>query len=1180
MTRYCSFVCIAAALLCSAFAQAPWRSTLYPTTWSPPTTLLFESDKMIQDFSYAGYRRGDAPIPTIAGPIFNVTSYGADPTGTSDSTSAIQAAINAAGSAGGGVVYMPAGTFKVAPSGANTYALLITSNNIVLRGAGTGQTFLFNDSPLMRSKNIIRVLGSSSTWSTVPAGSPQPTITSNLLSPTTSIPVSSVTGFAVNDWVILRADATDAFIAEHNMADVWAGMNSTLGGPMFLRKITAIDATNLRLTVDVPIRYYLKTRDNARVHKAVAHVEEVGLEDFSIGNREHANSSLTTGWGENDHEVSGTGAYDVHASYAVQLTRARNCWISNIATYRPMVNTKDAHILSNGVLLDNCRGVTVRHCDFQRPLYGGGGGNGYMYRIQRTNESLLTDCAARFNRHPFVFSHMSTSGNVIHGGIAQVSKMQAVTPAFVVGEGSDHHMFLSQSNLMDGVQMDQDFFTAHYRGTAGGPSYHGQTAVHSVYWNTVGLAYHQSYAWIVRSEQARYGYIIGSRGPFSAITTTGIDATRTAPADHSEGQGTGTALQPLSLYHDQLTRRLGAAPVPPAPTALAATSADAEIALSWNASSSATSYKIYRSTTPGGPYAFVASATGTTYSDYGVFNGSRYFYVVAATNAAGDSGYAYEATATANPPLLQSSASQGLLAVEAENYDANIGRGGHAWTAVTNAGYSGSGGLQAGPNRGSTRDANYLTLSPRLDFRVNFVKTGTHYVWIRGIAPTGSDDTVHVGLNNTASSTSDRISMSGTTWTWRNATTDGPVATLTIATTGVHTVNLWMREDAVMVDKVVLTTDAAYVPSGFGPAESARPSNLPAAIFDTFEDGNATGWTADGGTWAVVVSGTQAYRQSVHTTGAVRSTLDATAGWKTQVVEADVKLNSVDGANRFFGLVARHNGPNDYYYFVLRTDNTIELKKNVGGTATTIASGAFTVTIGTWYSLKLEAIGTTLRAYIDGQLKLQGTDSQFTSGKAGMVTFRTSVDFDDVYVDATPNNPVLVADDFQDGNATGWTPNAGSTWSVVTDGSLAYRQSNKLSATTTFSVTGNVAWTDQIMEADAKLISIDGTNRWLGLAFRYIDENNHYYVSFRTSNVLELKKMSGGVFTTLATTPLTLTTGTWYVIKAKAIGNSLKVYVDGKLQLQTTDSTFAAGKIGLALYKAEASYDDVVVTAP
>src|SRR5688572_28343239 len=202
------FLHAAAALLLAAsaaFAQTPWRSTLYPTSWTPPTSALFESAKLIQDFSYAGYRRGDVPVPTITGPVFNVvTGYGADPTGAANTTVAIQSAIDAAAAAGGGVVYLPAGTYKVSPQGTNTWALRVATNNIVLRGAGVGQTFIFNDSASMRNKHIIRVEGSTSSWTIVPSGSPTPTITSNLLSPTTTIPVSSVSGFAVNDWIMLR----------------------------------------------------------------------------------------------------------------------------------------------------------------------------------------------------------------------------------------------------------------------------------------------------------------------------------------------------------------------------------------------------------------------------------------------------------------------------------------------------------------------------------------------------------------------------------------------------------------------------------------------------------------------------------------------------------------------------------------------------------------------------------------------------------------------------------------------------------------------------------------------------------------------------------------------------------------------------------------------------------------
>jgi hypothetical protein len=60
---------------------------------------------LIQDFSYAGYRRGEAGIPTPDRNILNaVTQFGADPTGKSDSTTSIQTSLDAADNAGGYVI--------------------------------------------------------------------------------------------------------------------------------------------------------------------------------------------------------------------------------------------------------------------------------------------------------------------------------------------------------------------------------------------------------------------------------------------------------------------------------------------------------------------------------------------------------------------------------------------------------------------------------------------------------------------------------------------------------------------------------------------------------------------------------------------------------------------------------------------------------------------------------------------------------------------------------------------------------------------------------------------------------------------------------------------------------------------------------------------------------------------
>ena len=89
---------------------------------------------------------------------------------------------------------------------------------------------------------------------------------------------------------------------------------------------------------------------------------------------------------------------------------------------------------------------------------------------------------------------------------------------------------------------------------------------------------------------------------------------------------------------------------PPAPTSLVASvpRQSGRIALSWRASTGATSYTVKRSTVSGGPYTVVASGlTGTSYTNTGLTSRTTYFYVVTAVNAFGESAPSNQASATA-----------------------------------------------------------------------------------------------------------------------------------------------------------------------------------------------------------------------------------------------------------------------------------------------------------------------------------------------------------------------------------------------------------------------------------------------------------------------------------------------------------------------------------------------------
>lgn len=72
--------------------------------------------------------------------IFNVQNFGAKGDGITDDTAAIQAAIDAAAAAGGGQVYVPAGTYIVSAGEEPSDGCLMLKSNVHLYGDGMGET--------------------------------------------------------------------------------------------------------------------------------------------------------------------------------------------------------------------------------------------------------------------------------------------------------------------------------------------------------------------------------------------------------------------------------------------------------------------------------------------------------------------------------------------------------------------------------------------------------------------------------------------------------------------------------------------------------------------------------------------------------------------------------------------------------------------------------------------------------------------------------------------------------------------------------------------------------------------------------------------------------------------------------------------------------------------------------
>lgn len=98
---------------------------------------------------------------------------------------------------------------------------------------------------------------------------------------------------------------------------------------------------------------------------------------------------------------------------------------------------------------------------------------------------------------------------------------------------------------------------------------------------------------------------------------------------------------------------------------------------------------------------------------------------------------------------------------------------------------------------------------------------------------------------------------------------------------------------------------------------------------------------------------------------------------------------------------------NSYYVKVNDTSDTISLHN----ATSQIASVSFSPALNTWYKLKIEASGTSIKIYIDVEVKISVTDSSYISGSYNALVIDSSashVHFDDVRVNTGKKDIKLI----------------------------------------------------------------------------------------------------------------------------------------------------------------------------
>jgi len=134
----------------------------------------------------------------------------------------------------------------------------------------------------------------------------------------------------------------------------------------------------------------------------------------------------------------------------------------------------------------------------------------------------------------------------------------------------------------------------------------------------------------------------------------------------------------------------------------------------------------------------------------------------------------------------------------------------------------------------------------------------------------------------------------------------------------------------------------------------------------------------------------------------------ARAGIAWDDYRAEVRVRVTSG-NAVIGIRQGKLGAG--YYLFLQADGALDLAKWDGSDWTTLANDPGPYAAGQWHILALEGEGSQLRAYVDGDLRLEASDASYAAGSVLLQTGWGEADYDDVWVtgDAPVACPVVPA---------------------------------------------------------------------------------------------------------------------------------------------------------------------------
>ena len=283
------------------------------------------------------------------------------------------------------------------------------------------------------------------------------------------------------------------------------------------------------------------------------------------------------------------------------------------------------------------------------------------------------------------------------------------------------------------------------------------------------------------------------------------------------------------------------------------------------------------------------------------------------------------------------------------------------------------------------------------------------------------------------------------------------------------------------------------------------------------------------------------------------------------------------------GLVARYVDADNYYYLAIRSNGRFGLYRRLDGVDTLLLENRTFSPLPT--RVRLAADGARLTVVINDFEAGAASDSALRRGRAGLATFLTRADFDDVHAAATPEPVTLLETNYPRIGYDYSRPytEIGGLWRVIHDSS-----SGTNIGTAQLDISGSALAINGVEVRNQEIESLVrfdeyGPSRqgaWFGLLARFVDPRTHYYVTARSTNLIQIRKQVNGVITVLGSAPFTAVPGRDYLLRFSVINDQLQLFVDGVLVVRARDDEIASGRFGVGTYRATALWRTVIVRQP